>query len=277
MKSTFTNNKRKQARDARLKLGELCLAKRVTSSDDMLDIVKVHGTLLHNMEEFWHLEAAILRDLCGTGAEARASVSILQCLPTADRHIEMAQSLQRLEALSASPAMRLSPTGVQVGLRYIVSQLSSMQMGVAMNADPDTTSSLVKKALQHFGFFLIVQVKEEGKKAPKVLKGEAAYSALVTQAGEDWTAKTEISPTVFDQLQLYFWLCGPGLEAAAKQLIKEIAASESQAKKKAKTGGGVASVGGSSSSKSGAAGKEGKKTDLDKKNAGKAAAMRYFG
>ena len=243
----------------------------------MLDIMKTSGALLANMEDHWSLEQALLRLLVGSGAESRASCSILACLPGAEVEFTMQASLQRLELLAAKPAMKLSPPAVQAGMRFIIAQLKSLDMGVVMDMSPDSTSALVRKSMQQFAFFLSVEAPgEEGEEAV-TLKGESAYEFLLKKLKDALGSNADIDPELYEKLQLYFWLAGP-LEAEAAALLKCIATAESQSKKRKKgdgpAAGGASDKSSSSTSKPSAA--LTKKIQAEKKSKGNDLAMRYF-
>ena len=194
------------------------------------------------MEDHWNLESSLLRSLVGSGAETRAGMSLLQCLPSKEIDMTIDSSLTRLQTLASTEAIKLSPQSVQAGLRYVIGQLQSLRTGVAMEMTAEQTSALVRKCLAQFQFFLRLEIPgEEGEEA-MVLKGEEAYAQLCAQLTTDLGNRKEIPPQSFDDLQLFLFLAGP-LESEAAALIKKIAASESgatAAKRHKKGGAGAA-------------------------------------
>ena len=102
------------------------------------------------LDDHWILEASVLKLLSGAGAEARAALNILAELPREDRSVPLATAVAKLEAMSASQMMKMSPTGVQASLRYIVRLLGNLAMGLTIDEKPDTCSSLVRKAICQF-------------------------------------------------------------------------------------------------------------------------------
>ena len=197
-----------------------------------------------NMDDWWWLEAAMLRMLVGSGAESRAAVAILAELPSPVRRVEIAVALQKLEILSASAGMKLSPIAVQASLRFLVRQLANLKMGIPMNSETQTASNLAKKALQRFAHFLTAQNPDNPE---EVFTGEKAYEVIATQARAALDKKTEITPATFTNLQIFHWCAGPELEHPAAELIKAIAEKQ-PASKKAKVGAGSASTEGGSTS-----------------------------
>ena len=141
---------------ASAKFGEVVQAKRAKSADDLGEIVKATGGLCKALDDYWPIDLALLRMLCGSSAEQRASGKILSQLPSAEREVDMKQSLQQLEVMAASAGMRLSPVGLQASLRFIVKNLAALAQGITLSQKLDSCSALVKKALGRFAFFLAV-------------------------------------------------------------------------------------------------------------------------
>ena len=228
-------------------------------------MIKTSGSLLKAMDPQWFVEAGLLRLLCGSSAESRASASILVCLPSADVHVSVPAALAALEVLNVSQSMKLSPPGPQAGLRYIIKTLSSLSMGITLTEDLKACSKLVRQALQRFQFFLVFtnEKKEE-------LKGEAAFEALLKFVSDCVGKKHEVTDEHFADLQTFAWLAPAGQEERVGKVLKAIA--ENQPKKKAKATDSK-SAAPASASASGSAGGSSSSKD---KNLGKEAALRYF-
>ena len=259
-----------EAKTARMKLGELTLAKRAKSADDFMEVVKSPGSLLRALDETWSLENALLRSLCGSTAEARVSTKILMGLPTRDREAKLEVACQRLEVMASSAALKLSPTGVQAGLRFIIKNLQALRMGITLSEKLDSCSALVKKALGMFAHFLRCQNPTEPL---EVLSGEDAYAVILTEVEQAHQDSREIPTEKIEELQLYIWLAPPGKFDAVAALIKELLKA---------VGKGAGKLGkGAKKAKAEAEGRPGSSGDAGSKAAKKAslgmdAAMRYF-
>ena len=243
-------------------------AKRVKSGDDCLQVIKQYGNILRTMDDYWVLEQSLLRSLVGSSAEARISAEILAGLPHATKETPLLVCLQRLEAMAAGKAMKLSPEGLQAGARFICKHLQLLSMGVALSAKIDNCSQLVKAALARFQFFLSEPHPDiKGEK----LRGCAAFEVIFARSSAAHKEGKEVPAPDVDQLECYIWLAAPGAEAAVAELVKALqTAADGKAPKKAKGAESAASCSGS-----GAAGsstdKKAKKAD-----AGKMAALKYF-
>ena len=119
-----------------------------------------------------------------------------------------------------------------------------------------------EKGAQPTRFFLTFPDPEHKK---KVLVGEHAYAALQARVSADAKEGNEVEHEDVENLALFSWLAAPGSEAAIQQLLKDFLI-KGKAAKKSKT----ESAATSSSSAAGSA------EMVARKNAGKAAAMRYF-
>ena len=257
-----------EAGNARAKLGELVLAKRAKSADDMCEVVRGNGALLRSMDDYWSLENALLRSLCGSTAEQRVSTSILSELPAADRGVEMARCLARLEAMAAAPSLKLAPIGVQAGLRFIIKNLAALVQGISLSENIKSCSSLVRKALCSFQFFL--QIEREDKKG-EFMRGEQAYAWLWTDCTKHIAAKKEIKDFEAEQLELFIWIAEPGTHDAIVAFLKSRSDAAGKSEKaSAKKSAAAATSSKASSSASGNV-PPGKKQNLGKENA-----MRYF-
>ena len=115
-------------------------------------VVRQHSGFLRILDDHWNIESSLLRALCGSSAETRAGTAVLQELPSQDRRVTPSAALARLEALEASSAMLLTPTGVQASVRFIVKHLQNLVLGVTLSESLDSCSSLVKKALSQLAF-----------------------------------------------------------------------------------------------------------------------------
>ena len=260
-----------QAKDARAKLADLCAVKRVKSADCLLEVTKAAGSLLVNMDEWWALEAGLLKSLCGATAETRACISILAELPSEDKHVDLKVSLARLEALSQSEAMKLSPTGIHAALRYINKALAQLVQGVCLAETLDACTPIVRKALNRFQFFLKFVDHED-----TTLLGESAYKAVWQHLERVVGEKKEVKQELFDKLQTYQWLA-PGESATqVAELIKTIREGDQASKKKLKvTVASSTSASASSSSTSACASSSTSAKPLSKDKA-KTIVMRYF-
>ena len=241
---------------------EITAASRAKSADDMLAVVRQNGTFLRSVDSYWEVEASLLRSLCGSSADTRAGIAVLAELPTAERRVTPAVALQRLQALESSAAMTLTPTGVQASVRFIIRHLENLNLGVTLAAQLDTCSSLVKRALQQFAFFLVVPVP--GCKAKTILAGAAAFVVLHDLIADCLKKGHEVATSDLEKFQTYAWLAAPGSEDAVAEMVKKIVEAQGGSKKP-KISAAAASVGGASSS-----------TAPSKKSEGKSAAMRYF-
>ena len=228
---------------ARTKLTELCAVKKVKSADDMTDVIRSSGHLLTVLDEHWGLEAALLKLLCGATAESRASSTIMLALPSKDRDMEIAVALSVLEGHASSAAMKLSPPGVQASLKFIVTHLTNLNLGISMGVDLASCSKLARGALQQFEFFCVVDIGCCG--AEKKLKGKEAYRRCF----EHLLATLESGPVaqeLFELLELYQWLAPPDRVAEVTELLKKLKSAAGPAKKKPRTA--KTHYGGSSSS-----------------------------
>ena len=221
---------------ARAKLGELLQAKRVKSGDDCLQVIKQHGNILRSLDDYWVLEQSLLRSLVGSSAEARISAEILAELPDANKETQLLVCLQRLEAMAAGKAMKLSPEGLQAGARFICKHLQLLSMGVALSAKIDNCSQLVKAALARFQFFLSEPHPDiKGEK----LRGSAAFEVIFDRASAAHKANKEVPAPDVDQLECYIWLAAPGTEAAVAELVKALqTAASGKAPQHKKANGG---------------------------------------
>ena len=232
----------------------------------MLEVVRHNSGVLKAFDDWWALEQALLHSLCGASAETRASTKILLELPTAERHITLQQSLQRLEAMEGGQAIKMSPAGVSAALRFIVKNIGQLQLGIGLT-DMKTCSALARRALQNFQFFLVCP---DPKKKGSVLKGEAAYALMWSDVQKATAAAAEQDGQVLEDLETYRWLAAPGSEVAiADFLVAYAKKQESKGGAKKAKGGGSSASGAASSSKDGA-----KKAKVA--SSGKEAAMRYF-
>ena len=254
-----------EAATSRGKFGEMLQARRAKSADDLVEVAKNSAGLCKALDDFWCIEQALLRMLCGSTAEARCSAKILGELPSASRDVDMATSLQRLETMSASAAMRFSPTGVQASLRFILKNLNSLQQGITLSQKLDSCSALVKKALNTFAHFLVMPSPD---KKGDTLKGEVAYAWLWKHLQEAKDKAAPIAGLEVEALQTFLWLAAPGTSEQISTFLKNHAEASSKAGKAVKKPL-VASAGGSSSSTSAAP--AAKKANTSKENA-----MRYF-
>ena len=107
-------------------------AKQVTSSEDMLAVVRSHRKALDALGDMWLVDDALLRSLCGPTAEQRACASILAELPNDERRRTIVDAKQRLEVLSSSEAFRLAPDQVRAGLKFVLSKLQQLHIGLPL-------------------------------------------------------------------------------------------------------------------------------------------------
>ena len=141
--------------------------------------------------------------------------------------------------------MKLSPFGVQAGLRYLCKSLSNLHSGISLDEKAEQLSGMVRRGIGRFQFFCECPSPDD---KGIFLRGEAAYEVLYKQLAIDKERGAPVSLEGLEQLQLFVWLAGAN-QAAVCELLKACAADMSKAGKKQKKGKGAAT----SSSAAGAA------------------------
>ena len=96
-----------------MKFVQFCTAHDMTSAEDLSEIIKAHKLALQAMSDTWSFEHCLLSLLCGKTAEERCAHSIMQLLPTPDRHADMKTVIGRLELMKGGELMKMSPIAVQ--------------------------------------------------------------------------------------------------------------------------------------------------------------------
>ena len=245
-----------QAGDARAKLTNVCTVAKVKSADDLTEVMRTSGHLLAVLDDHWAMEAALLKMLCGATAESRAGLQMMVQLPSADRDVSILTALAALEVLSASPAMKLSPEGVQASLKFVLTHLGNLHLGISMEVDIRACSKLARGALEAFAFFCCLPEGNLGAK--KKVKGRAAYEIVFTHSQKLAAEEQVVSPECFDTLTLFRWLAPTDREAEVAELIKLLSDRQigEAAPKRARKAGAAASA--ASSSKDGSASSAGK-------------------
>ena len=209
-----------QARDARKQFASFCAVQKVASADDLSEVIRQKGHLLAVIDEQWPIESAMLKMLCGATADSRASSQIMLALPSADRDTSVAQALSVLEGHAASQAMKLSPAGIQASLKFIVTHLGNLNMGIPLNIDLASCSKLASGALAAFEFFCVLPIGECGVKGQ--MKGREAYKKCFEHTQKVADTKEPVKQEMIDMLELYRWLSPPDREAEVTELITKL-------------------------------------------------------
>ena len=192
----------------------------MASADDLSEVIRHKGHLLAVIDEQWPLESALLKMLCGATADSRASSQIMLALPSPDRDTSVAQALSVLEGHAASQAMKLSPAGVQASLKFIVTHLGNLNMGIPLHIDLASCSKLARGALAAFEFFCVLPVPECGVK--EQMKGREAYEKCFEHTLKTAETKEPVHAEALDMLELYRWLSPPDREAEVTELIAKL-------------------------------------------------------
>ena len=242
-------------------------AKEVTSSEDMLGVVRHHRKALDALDDKWVVDDALLRSLCGPTAEQRACAQIMAELPSADRRCTIVDAKQRLEVLSASEAFRLAPDAVRAGLKFVLQKLQQLHLGLPLDVKLESMSQLARDCVVLFAHFL---VRPSAAEKGKFVSGYAAFKTLLKGIEDDLAAAAPVPQQDFQDLCLFRFLAQSDNSARMETAIEALQTAQPAEKKAKKASASEASS--STCAPSASASTAAK----DRATRSKAAAMAYF-
>ena len=135
-------------------LTQMLATRQVKCSDDLDSVRRSGKTALQVTDEYWHIEDSLFQGLAGATAEQRASAMVTSLLPTPGSGLGMKEVLGKLQTLSASAAMNMSPLHVQASLSYIVKVLTNLTLGLPLTVNCEEITQMAQMALKQLWQFL---------------------------------------------------------------------------------------------------------------------------
>ena len=187
-----------QAKDARKHMAGLITTLKVASSDDMVGMAEDHKRALTGKDANFVIELGLIAALCGATAESRVSAIIFRLLPSKDRELTITQSEQQLQGFLGRDGIKLIPSVVQVGVKFLVTMLGAIRNGTTHTLHIHTMSKFVKECWSRCGHFLRVKNDKD-----EIITAAEAMLFLCERLEPPYTAKKQLDP-----MEAEIALCG---------------------------------------------------------------------
>ena len=142
-----------QAQMARARLQLLCQRKKIQDGDECTALSKAEYSSFEMMDPMWQIDAAIIAQLIGDGAEPRALKHILALLQTQEKYISPSQALQNLEQLQAAPSHKMTPAAAHGSTEYVATLLSQLANETAVDLGIASSTGFTRQVFTTFTWF----------------------------------------------------------------------------------------------------------------------------